>query len=521
MLRSTIKTEHREVGTTVTKPYPHRLNLLVSEFILNFNTTKWSANSYDRPPLYDVTLEEFETCAIDRLRVLAEIESSFVRNRSWDELKAVTTAQSDKYLPLKTDTAKSSETEYERRRDHLGHFVLRLAFCRSEDLRRRFVKAETTLFRVRYETEGHAQRTNFLESRKFGWLEVSDDEKKEYIEQIRIASSLKQHEIDQPFVKVKFTRVLDLVEKRRVFLRGGWAYVPERERSSIVFNEFEKYLMKALELTSKALPRLDEDSRLVPILSNLSQGFLAGAPSEWAGASNATDAEGITADMIDELAQKHFPLCMRNLHRELRATDHLKHFGRLQYGLFLKVLGLPIEEAIAFWRKSFMRRITEDKFNKEYKYNIRHSYGLEGKRANYAAKRFTLFSRICFIDSTTQRLVSCQQILLSDQPGPSDCHGCPYRHFSADSLQAALRATYPAVQGDLPEIMNTVKAGHYHVACTRVFEITHKGVGVKKGEGVGDGESVTHPNQYAARSRELEKAKLESIAAETSVAMEI
>lgn len=130
------------------------------------------------------------------------------------------------------------------------------------------------------------------------------------------------------------------------------------------------------------------------------------------------------------------------------------------------------------------------------------------------------------IFACTHYLPSCQQILLSDQPGPSDCHGCPYRHFSTESLQASLRVTYPSVQGDLPEIMNTVKAGHYHVACTRVFEITHKGTGVKKGEGVGGGESVTHPNQYAARSRELEKAQLESLnpnnlAADTSVAMDI
>ena len=50
-----------------------------------------------------------------------------------------------------------------------------------------------------------------------------------------------------------------------------------------------------------------------------------------------------------------------------------------------QVLGLPIEEALIFWRKSFSK-ITDDKFNKEYKYNIRHSFGLEGKRANYPAK---------------------------------------------------------------------------------------------------------------------------------------
>jgi DNA primase large subunit len=93
-----------------------------------------------------------------------------------------------------------------------------------------------------------------------------------------------------------------------------------------------------LKLTAKSLPRLDEDSRLVPILSNLSQGFLAGVPSEWSGASEAADGDGIKAEMIDELARKHFPMCMRNLHGVLRTERHLKHFGRLQYGLFLKVL---------------------------------------------------------------------------------------------------------------------------------------------------------------------------------------
>ena len=135
-----------------------------------------------------------------------------------------------------------------------------------------------------------------------------------------------------------------------------------------------------------------------------------GVTSEYATADGLADGEEIKADMVDDLAKKHWPLCMRLLHDNLRRDRHLKHYGRLQYGLFLKVrfvyaytgvvicgqeilicelqvVGLSIDEAIIFWRKAFGGKITDDKFNKEYKYNIRHSYGLEGKRTNYPAYR--------------------------------------------------------------------------------------------------------------------------------------
>jgi DNA primase large subunit len=61
-------------------------------------------------------------------------------------------------------------------------------------------------------------------------------------------------------------------------------------------------------------------------------------------------------------------------------------------------------------------------------------------------------------------------------------------------------------EANLPEVMHTVRAEAYHVACTRVFEITHATNNVRKGDGVGSGETVTHPNQYATASRALERA---------------
>jgi DNA primase large subunit len=94
---------------------------------------------------------------------------------------------------------------------------------------------------------------------------------------------------------------------------------------------------------------------------------------------------------------------MRNLHRALRREKHLRHYGRLQYGLFLKVIavilykislakgiGLDIEEALVFWRSAFSMT-SDDKFRKEYQYNIRHSYGLEGGRRNYKPLRYLIY----------------------------------------------------------------------------------------------------------------------------------
>lgn len=48
---------------------------------------------------------------------------------------------------------------------------------------------------------------------------------------------------------------------------------------------------------------------------------------------------------------------------------------------------MSIEEVLIFWRKSFSN-ISDDKFNKDYRYGFRFGYGLEGSMRNYAPKKY-------------------------------------------------------------------------------------------------------------------------------------
>ena len=95
--------------------YPHRLQF------------------FELPPDEEVSLEEFETLAIERLKVLKAIETAKVRwpNRG-NDYDTFVRAAVRKHLPL-TPSADADAAYDERRRDHISHFVLRLAYCKRDE----------------------------------------------------------------------------------------------------------------------------------------------------------------------------------------------------------------------------------------------------------------------------------------------------------------------------------------------------------------------------------------------------
>ncbi|KAI9155209.1 putative DNA primase large subunit [Paramyrothecium foliicola] len=444
--------------------YPHRLNF------------------YAEPPTADITLEQFEQWAIDRLRVLAELEACSFRNKSPAETATHMKPIIDKHLPLDSNSSSSTKLFEQRQKDHYSHFILRLAFSSTEDLRRRFTRVETMLFRLRCNSDDASERSAFVSSLHLNWLEpVPEEDRLKYaVELNAMTSGKKGASDDDSWFKVDWERVPELVESRRAFLKAGKAYVPGREQLSMIVGEFSSRLEKQLELTSRALPRLDEDDRLTPILNHLSKNFITPDASYMSNTSAPPGAQ-ITAASIDNLSQ-HFPACMSHLHRSLRRDAHLKHYGRLQYSLFLKGIGLNLEECLVFWRTAF-HKITDDTFNKEYRYNVRHVYGDVGGDSNRRGRGYSPFS--------------CQKILTEHPPGPGEAHGCPYRHFNLENLTALMQGMGVSDKGVMQGVKEDKDSQKFHMACNRTEIKKAKEDGIMTGAQL---ETIVHPNEYFKRS---------------------
>lgn len=378
-------------------------------------------------------------------------------------------------------------------KDIISHFVLRLVYCRTEELRKWFLSMETTLFRYRFKRESFESQRVLLAEFNLPYRAVSNAEFESVKEKLsQVARSLGQpltsdkailqlkmdRNADVIFYKVPFEEVPELVAGRRVYIHKGHAYIATNQVVSLVVTQFRSNLSKALVLTNRkwtSAIRDQEKNRLTPIVEALSTSYLGPDYSE------PKEFAEISLKDIDRVANSSFPLCMRHLFEKLREDHHLKYGGRMQLGLFLKGVGLKLDDALAFWKSEFSKKVGPERFDKEYAYSIRHSYGKEGKRVDYTP-------------------YSCQKII-SCAPGVGDHHGCPYRHFSEENLKAALTKIGVSSRA-MTDVMDKVRNRHYQLACTLTFEAIH---------GSSCDSGINHPNQYFSDSEKILQSKNNSV----------
>ncbi|KAL6758289.1 eukaryotic and archaeal DNA primase, large subunit-domain-containing protein [Haematococcus lacustris] len=439
------------------------------------STRHTTLSMYSELPVGDISLEDFEQLALDRLRVLKGVEEVKLRNKSDAEVQARARELVDRHL-------KGNDNEDTARRDQLSHFILRLAYCRTPELRKWLLLQESELFRVRFSQLllTDSDKREFLERNGLAYCPLSPEEAailRPQLHAVLLSQAMKAEdvatELAGSYYKVPFQAVPDLVAGRKVLLRGGYAFVSQRDVASLVLQDFRTGLSKGmseiLRRWNEMLP--DSDTRLRPLVAGLATRYLG--TTDYGSAASARHGP-INLTTLPGIAAKHFPLCMQNLMTHLNQERHLRHGGRQQLSLFLKVVGLPLEDAMIFWRTSFAPRTPADKFDKEYAYNVRHNYGKEGNRKDYSAHNCLTLIRMT--------------------GGPQDHHGCPYRRLDEPQLrQALMRAGCDLKMSE--EAVSKARAGHFQLACACAFEGAHQGAPQETG--------INHPAEYYNESRRV------------------
>ncbi|KAI9914752.1 hypothetical protein PsorP6_008059 [Peronosclerospora sorghi] len=382
--------------------------------------TSHSLSFYRTAPQDRITLNDFEELGHKRIELLSQIQARW-------------TCCSISKLPINLDkVAEVQDFPPNSDADIVSHYALRLAFCRVTSDWEWFVSAEARLLAARLSTFPPFTAVALLASEGIKYEVLNEDNR---------LLDLSKHGI----YRVPFMDAPDLVKTRDVLVRDGFCLIPLRKMKFVAIYRYQQCLenqMRDLQCAVPAQPL--EFERLTPILDE----FLSMARSFTSSTTPFGTKAGkhkLQVAEIDRIAEKHFPLCMKHLHRKLREHHHLKYDGRVQYRMFLKGAGVGVNDCIEFFRTEFVQKIPAAKFDKEYAYHIRHSYGLEGSRKDYAP-------------------LSCEQIMSRSAPGHGQYHGCPFKHWGQSALQKELRRSRLSLETST-EIMEKASTGHCQSAC--------------------------------------------------------
>ncbi|XP_076644165.1 DNA primase large subunit [Halictus rubicundus] len=436
------------------------------------STYTYNLQMYNTPPSGYIKLEELEQWCVNRLRVLTLVEKILLRNYNKSAEEYVTMLISElesngihdfaNLINTRNYNSHNGTEQHLTRNDCMSHFMLRSAFSFEDAKRQWFFRQETTLFKWRLSLLNENDMKTFMNINKLLYSTISQEEKQESKEDLRMCYSEIENVENTTFYKIHFTSVIKPVQKRQIFLKDGIAYVPETKLFWLIVPEFKKILYKSFAHAREIASNTYGDERIIKILTL--PNFINTQKFNYSKCNELSVIE------LDQLSRTSYPLCMRLLHESLRTKHHLRNGGRVQYCLFLKGIGLSLNNAIQFWKDELIQAVDEQTFEKEYKYYIKHLYGNIGKCANY--EPFPCFK------------------ILNSTVGLKDDHGCPYKCMELHVLKNIL-SKCGLVRSDIDSIVQLSKEGRYLQACKTYYEATHNCI-IEK--------TFHHPNVYFAHS---------------------
>ncbi|OHT01055.1 Eukaryotic-type DNA primase, large subunit family protein [Tritrichomonas foetus] len=323
--------------------------------------------------------------------------------------------------------------------DEFSFYSLMIAAMRNEDSQRSFVHGECTIFKHRLQ----ASKTIQINSIPQEILEQSQINFDDF------------YDVSQKVFFIPFQIIFPFIDVTRYELKNGYVRLEIKQLISIFVSFYKVYLEKKIALLRRQKVHETDIFKIIVSMFEEKQGaFFARERTNWNTVSLAE---------LDNLAHRSFPPCMYHMYTKLKTSHKLFHMGRLQLGLFLKGIGLSLNDSLKLWREEFSKfGITLDQFDRQYAYNIRYNYGKEGSGKNLSP-------------------YSCMGMIRLPSPAPDQTHGCPFMQLKKDDCKQILERMFrdsPKYKGftavkEECEALADKGQKHPQIACTLLFNRLH------------------------------------------------
>ncbi|KAF2887849.1 hypothetical protein ILUMI_18324, partial [Ignelater luminosus] len=295
--------------------------------------------------------------------------------------------------------------------DRAGHFTLRLAAVKDSRFLPLFIDYETRLLKLRLNSYKNGNSLlaflkNQLRHAKECLSEGLCSDKiiglfnavinifakmlsKSYRSHVFNETHISDDKCKIFMLNVPFQYCTTLVTKRKVNLKNGYVQITCEKWLDLMLAIFYTYMKIAVNEMhySKNVQVALADERIKSIIALVC----------------ADDYVKVTSSVIllshIDSESKFFPLCMQNLHNVLKKKHRLAHEERFNLSLFLKDIGVSLDDSIIYWKSEYSKEHSEcaqclhkwEVNEKRYVYSIRHMYGLEGGRRNYKTRSCSYF----------------------------------------------------------------------------------------------------------------------------------
>ncbi|MCY3410333.1 MAG: hypothetical protein INQ03_01740 [Candidatus Heimdallarchaeota archaeon] len=171
-----------------------------------------------------------------------------------------------------------------------------------------------------------------------------------------------------------------LVKTRKAVLYRGWVIAPLNRLVVTIKHRFQETISESLTDYASRL-----EGTISPTMKRIAQKVNEYMNTKVVFKRSQLDFDNLNLKGSVEENVTILPPCIEDLMISINETGYLGHWERLQFGIFLKKIGMNVDQQLEFWYNKAVDNVnmTYDDFLKRAGYVIRHIYGLEGGMVDY------------------------------------------------------------------------------------------------------------------------------------------